>query len=368
MNKKRILAVCLLICSVGLFAASKKKAAEPKVVSIVDSFSDLAGKLLQTRADGKKASYAFVALSSDDGNALAEDYVTDALTEAVFNTGKIKIYERANLEKILSEQKFQSSGLVDEDTAKDIGKIAGVDYICYGTLKTVGDSITVNVRVVDVQNGEICAMSRTTVDKDNYLKNIKFEARKTASVAAETKSTAPAAETAKAKTVNSAWKVSTVRNDFDGETIYTMKCMNPDGSFLFFGYEKSDKPLNSRVRCSVSYKGFESYLSCHWRDLEFKVESGEVFKVSEKSDSFNWDENYGYIYDRKSDSWFTLFVSDVAISKQLLNMYIENDIIYVRDNGNKVVRPFETAGFLEVLTANGITLDEINKAFANESF
>ena len=362
-------------------SAAPKKAA-PK--SIVDSFSELAGKLLQTRTDGKKPSYAFVALTADDGNALAEDYVTDALTEAVFNTGKIKIYERANLEKILSEQKFQASGLVDEDTAKDIGKIAGVDYICYGTLKTLGDNITVNVRVVDVQNGEICAMSRATVEKDTYLKNIKYEARKNSGTTASNKTPSTtststtnassttvtptaALENAKKKAANSAWKVSKVRNDFDGETIYSMKCMNPDGTFLFFGYEKADNALNSRVRCSLSWNGFRNNYPYSMNTFDFKIDSGNIVKIKPSKDHIAyWDNKFGWIYDKASDSQEKIYNNDVATSKQLFQMFLNSSIIQIRDLEN--VRPFQTEGFLEVLTANGITVDEINKAFGNESF
>lgn len=369
MNYKKInlIFIFFIIYSINLFAAPKKATA-PK--TIVDSFEDLAQKILQISPDGKKASYAFVALSSDDGNAIAEDYVTDALTEAVFNTGKIKIFERANLEKILSEQKFQSSGLVDEDTVKDIGKIAGVDYICYGTLKNVGESITVNVRVVDVQNGEICAMSRATVDKDSYLKNVKFEARKQSgeressnAKQEKTSDSKMSYEEIKKRADRSSWKVTKVRNDFDEETIYSFQCMNPDGSFLFFGYEKCDKPINSRVRCSLSWNVFHA----NWKDFDFKIDSGDIVKISQSSTVvFYWDNKLGCNYDKGSNSQTKIYKSDISTSKTLFNMFAQNDVIYVRDKNN--VRPFQTEGFLEVLAVNGISVEEIQKVFANESF
>lgn len=360
-----ILSVLSVFLVLNVFAAPKKT---PK--SIVESFDEIAQKLLQTKADGKKASYAFVALSSDDGNAIAEDYVTDALTEAVFNTGKIKIFERANLEKILSEQKFQSSGLVDEDTAKDIGKIAGVDFICYGTLKNIGDSITVNVRVVDVQNGEICAMARATVDKDNYLKNVKFEARKKSSEETvpnkkqeDTGNQKMTYEDIKKRADRSSWKVTKVRNDFDEETIYSFKCMNPDGTFIFFGYEKADKPINSRVRCSIPYNPF----SGSFKNMEFKIDSGDIIKLTNSnSGSMYWDNKGGINYSKLSDSYEYLYSVDVAASKQLFLLLFSNKVIYIRDNN--VVRPFSTEGLAEVMAMNLISGDEILKAFANESF
>ena len=108
----------------------------------VKQFDGLAQKLLQEPKKGEKASYAFLDFSTDNQNSSVEKYITDALTESVFNTGKIKIIERDNLEKILNEQKLQSSGLVNESQAANIGNIAGVEYVCYGTIKEIENGYT----------------------------------------------------------------------------------------------------------------------------------------------------------------------------------------------------------------------------------
>ena len=112
--------------------------------TISDMLYELSGELLKNTDKSKKISMAFVALTSDAQNKFVENYVTDALTQSIFESGNVRIIERANLEKILSEQKFQSSGLVDDNSAKAIGKIAGVDYVCYGDMKDIGNEITVN--------------------------------------------------------------------------------------------------------------------------------------------------------------------------------------------------------------------------------
>ena len=139
--------------------------------NIADELYEFALDLLKNTGKGKKNSVAFVALTSDQKNIFIENYVTDALTQAVFETGSVKIIERKNLEKILDEQKFQSSGLVDDSSAKDIGKIAGVDYVCYGDMKDIGNEITVNIRLVDVESGEVISISSATVEKDKYLRD-----------------------------------------------------------------------------------------------------------------------------------------------------------------------------------------------------
>ena len=94
------------ISRVGV-ALNKKsnKVENSKPKTIVDDLTDLANKLVQEKLDGSKASFGFVPLTTDYKNTLVDNYITDALTEAMFNTGKIKIIERSNLEKILKEQK-----------------------------------------------------------------------------------------------------------------------------------------------------------------------------------------------------------------------------------------------------------------------
>lgn len=329
--------------------------------NISDELFELALDLLRNTSKTKRISVAFIALTSDQKNSFVENYVTDALTQAVFETNGVKIIERKNLEKILNEQKFQSSGLVDDSSAKDIGKIAGVDYVCYGDMKDIGNEITVNARLVDVESGEVISISRTTVEKDKYLKDY---VKQQAEVIKQNKIMEQKKQEEKLRKIESSdWKVTKVRNDFDEKTIFTIKCMNPDGTYLLFGYEKSDKSIKSRVRCSVPWGMFNGQI----KDFDFKGDSGEITKINQKAvNSFDWDIKNGVNYEKKSDSYERVYKVDVTSSKLLFEMFCNNNIVYVRDN--KTVRPFATEGFLDVLAANGITVDEIQKAFANESF
>ena len=104
--------------------------------------TDLHKNFCRNRKKGEKASYAFLDFSTDNQNSSVEKYITDAFTEFVFNTGKVKIIERDNLEKILNEQKLQSSGLVNESQAANIGNIAGIEYVFYGTIKEIENGYT----------------------------------------------------------------------------------------------------------------------------------------------------------------------------------------------------------------------------------
>ena len=327
--------------------------------SIVDELADLADKLLQEKADGSKASYAFIPLTTDYGNTLVETYVTDALTEAMFNTGAVKIFERENLQAILDEQKFQASGLVNEETAKSIGMLAGVDFVCYGTLKDIGDAFTLNARVIDVETGEICAMSRTNVTKDDYL----LQQPQSATSTTKTTPTAKIASTTVKNTTPSAnnmWQVSSYRNEFDGFTSYTFTTKSTSGEMLVVNYKKCDIQMNSRVFAGILWNTKYDWNGYDQTGVyDFKLDNGKVLSK----------ELYGYwncFLDQSGNSKYGVAWIENAGARWILELFTQNNIITLRKNN--VVRKFQTAGLLDKMAEVGITWEEIDAAMANEEF
>ena len=329
--------------------------------SIVDELSDLAGKLLQEKDDGSKASYAFLPLTTDYSNTLVEDYITDALTEAMFNTGAVKIFERENLQAILDEQKFQASGLVNEETAKSIGMLAGVDFVCYGTLKDIGDAFTVNARVIDVETGEICAMSRTNVTKDDYLLQQPQSATSTTKTTPTAKTTTTTAAKKTTTSANNLWQVSSYRNEFDGFTSYTFTTKSTSGEMFVVNYKKCDIQMNSRVFAGVywisSYRFNPGDDPCGTYDI--KLDDGSII-TKKLSDA--WENNL----DLSGKSYYYVAWIKNAGARWLLDLLTQNNMITLRRAN--VVRKFQTSGLLDKMAEVGITWEEIDAAMANEEF
>ena len=79
--------------------------------------------------------------------------VTEIVRTELIKTGKYEVVERALLNKVLEEQRFQVSDLVDPSKAVELGKILGADLILTGSVVKIGTSYTINGRFIDVKTG-----------------------------------------------------------------------------------------------------------------------------------------------------------------------------------------------------------------------
>lgn len=91
--------------------------------------------------------------------------ISETLISELFKTGKYVIVERKLLTGVLEQQKLNMSGLVDEGTARKVGKLLGVDYIVTGTLINIGDALNVNARMISIESGVIEATGATDLSK-----------------------------------------------------------------------------------------------------------------------------------------------------------------------------------------------------------
>lgn len=79
--------------------------------------------------------------------------VTEIVRTELIKTGKYEVVERALLNKVLEEQKFQLSDLVDPSKAVELGRMLGADLILTGSVVKIGTSYTINARFIDVRTG-----------------------------------------------------------------------------------------------------------------------------------------------------------------------------------------------------------------------
>lgn len=89
------------------------------------------------------------------GGELGSVDLLDKLTTVFVNLNRFKVIERAQLEKILEEQKLGLTGIIDVSTAAQIGKGIGVDAVVCGSLVRAGNSASIDARLVDTETAAI---------------------------------------------------------------------------------------------------------------------------------------------------------------------------------------------------------------------
>jgi TolB-like protein len=93
-------------------------------------------------------------------------------TSLVMAKAKFGVIDRANLRTILAEHKLSMSGLVNPDTAKKLGQIAGVDGIVTGTITPLGESVKVSVKVIATDTATIIAAARSEMAKTRAIEEL----------------------------------------------------------------------------------------------------------------------------------------------------------------------------------------------------
>jgi len=102
------------------------------------------------------------------GRFIAEELSVD-LTN---NSQGFEIADRAHLKTLLAEHKLSVSGLVDPNTVKKLGQIAGVDAIVLGTFIPFGDSIRLSCKVIATDTAKIIGATKGDIAKTSAIEEL----------------------------------------------------------------------------------------------------------------------------------------------------------------------------------------------------
>jgi curli biogenesis system outer membrane secretion channel CsgG len=151
---------------------------EERYIVAVPDFAVRAGSVRVGRVDISQEGEEFY---RELGSGVADIFLTEA-----FRSGRFRITERSELDKILREQNLALSGRIDPATAADVGRITGAELIVLGSLtefgvtttggggrvlgifggstETVTARVTVDIRMVDAVTAEVLAIGVATSD------------------------------------------------------------------------------------------------------------------------------------------------------------------------------------------------------------
>lgn len=102
----------------------------------------------------------------DGFNSSGSRIVQERMLTALAGNDKFNLLERGLLHKVLEQKKLEMSGLFDESTGSELGRMLGVDAVLTGTLLDINDSETeVNARIIDSGSGEVLASGKAVLKR-----------------------------------------------------------------------------------------------------------------------------------------------------------------------------------------------------------
>ena len=150
--KRIVIILMLLAVCLPLFATADSY--DAAVREIVETF---------TKVLGSKTAVAFVSMESDS-EGFSQRFVSDIERNLVNND--VIVLDRSNIDAIVKELEFQTSGLVDDDQAVSIGHMLGAQMIISAKASNMVSSYHVDIQLIDIE---------TTLVKRHLVYDLKYD-------------------------------------------------------------------------------------------------------------------------------------------------------------------------------------------------
>lgn len=120
-----------------------------RMIAVVD-FTDLQGNVTEL------------------GRFLAEEF-----SVAFAGAGRgFEVVDRTHLKTLLAEHKLSASGIIDPQTARKLGQVAGVDALITGSITPFGDSIRLSVKILDTATAKMIGASSGDIAKTKAIEEL----------------------------------------------------------------------------------------------------------------------------------------------------------------------------------------------------
>ena len=191
-RKFRLILICSLTIVLALLSSQYLFAYENEIRILSASMADNIAKA------GKKR-IAVVDFTDLQGNItelgrfIAEEISADfAMTAKGF-----EVIDRNHLKTILTEHKLSMSGLVDPNTVKKLGQIAGVDAIITGSVTPFGDSIRISCKVIATDTARMITAAKGDIAKTKAIEELLSRGIDTGQVSSSASSYVPSSQSKK---------------------------------------------------------------------------------------------------------------------------------------------------------------------------
>jgi TolB-like protein len=100
-------------------------------------------------------------------------FIAEEFSVALAGAGKgFEVVDRIHLKSILTEHKLSISGLIDPQTAKKLGQIAGIEVLVTGTITPFSDSIRLSVKTIDTATAKVIGASSVDIAKTKAIEEL----------------------------------------------------------------------------------------------------------------------------------------------------------------------------------------------------
>ncbi|MDR1288248.1 MAG: CsgG/HfaB family protein [Treponema sp.] len=87
------------------------------------------------------------------------EFVLEETTGYLSSAGTMSLFDRKSLDSIRTEQGFQMTGDVDDESAVSIGQFAGVDVVITGSITGSGSTRRLRFKALDVKTGAVVSQT-----------------------------------------------------------------------------------------------------------------------------------------------------------------------------------------------------------------
>lgn len=105
--------------------------------------------------------------------------IREIITSVVVNSGVYNTVERSLLEKVLQEQEFSNSGIVDDSNAIEIGKLTGANKVVVSLVSPAGGKSflkgqknMLSIKIIDVMTADIDKQRVKKVSANDFLDEV----------------------------------------------------------------------------------------------------------------------------------------------------------------------------------------------------
>jgi len=199
--------------------------------------------------------------------------LADMLISDLSNIESIKMVEREKLDALLKEIDLGGSKFIDNETAQNMGKGLGAQYILTGSFIVMGDAFRVDARLINVENGEIVFSKAVDGNKETFFDIEKELAKEIISKLelSVSKKTLSFMEEYGTRSYDAYynWRVGNghfFEEQYDSAMIYYEKSLEIDPQF--------DRPKNNKFTTYISL------LTSRYPDLKMEIFSTKPFSGS----------------------------------------------------------------------------------------